>query len=507
MANELRADAYTGQTLYAVLWSAATVWNTSGSPAFEAYNTAHWANYVLTLTETGATGHYVGNMPSSPAPAAGLYDVEIRLQLGGSPAVSDLVIGSGALSWSGTAELAAGNVVVGVNGDKAGYALTTAEHSAISGTDVPAGLVTGHLTTARADKLDDLDAAISSRMATFTDPTTALTEIAGDTDTLITNVALQATATALSTAQTAITEIATDTDTIITTQGAQATSSALATAQTAITEIAVDTDSLLTSQALQATASALSTAQTALNAIASGLSGVLSGQALQATSAALATAQTAITAIKTATDQFRFTIAHEVDANAVTGGGGGTAEIDFTQALPGSPTAGTVGAALVKADTPTFHGSSIDAYVTNIVVGAPAFSLTLLSASGPPISNVPAEREISIAAQTDLPITISVFNPDGTNATLSGAGATLLVTAGYSGATLISKDSGAIGGITFSGNVISIRFVEEDTTPPTRIVPFAKWSLKLWVGGLALAEGRGPFVVAPFGVLTNSIPV
>lgn len=270
-------------------------------------------------------------------------------------------------------------------GDKTGYALTSGEHTLISGTDVPAGLVTGHLTTARADKLDDLDATISSRLATSgymapdntdiatiltrtdvatstrlaatADPTTALTEIAADTDTLITNVALQATASALSTAQTAITEIATDTDTIITNQGAQATSTALATAQTAITEIAVDTDSLLTGQALQATASALSTAQTGITEIAGDTDTLLTGLATALGNlstinnnvvAVPAEVWTVLTATLTTAGSVGTYLLAMLNATITSRLASGAVTLDLTQAIPVSPrpSIGTVGEAL-----------------------------------------------------------------------------------------------------------------------------------------------------------------
>jgi hypothetical protein len=62
---------------------------------------------------------------------------------------------------------ASGRVTVAVNADKTGYALTSGEHTTIQG-DVQTGLTGQGYTTARATKLDDLDATITSRMATFT---------------------------------------------------------------------------------------------------------------------------------------------------------------------------------------------------------------------------------------------------------------------------------------------------------------------------------------------------
>ncbi|MDB5057285.1 MAG: 15, gp15 [Chloroflexi bacterium] len=59
---------------------------------------------------------------------------------------------------------------------------------------------------------------------------------------------------------TGVTEIAGDTDTIITNQGSQATATALATAQTGITEIAGDTDALMAGVAATATPANVATA-------------------------------------------------------------------------------------------------------------------------------------------------------------------------------------------------------------------------------------------------------
>lgn len=51
------------------------------------------------------------------------------------------------------------------NLDKSNTVLATSEHTAISGTDVPAALAAQGYTTARAPKLDNLDATTSSRLA------------------------------------------------------------------------------------------------------------------------------------------------------------------------------------------------------------------------------------------------------------------------------------------------------------------------------------------------------
>jgi hypothetical protein len=57
-----------------------------------------------------------------------------------------------------------GRVTVGSNADKSGYTLTSGEHTQIQ-SDVQSGMTAQGYTTARAPKLDNLDAAVSSRAA------------------------------------------------------------------------------------------------------------------------------------------------------------------------------------------------------------------------------------------------------------------------------------------------------------------------------------------------------
>lgn len=100
MANEIKAPSVTGLTLYAVVINlAGQVWN---GTTFEALLGANWANYDIALTEQVSAGIYYGTFP---VVAAGLYDVQIRQQLGGTPAVSDPVVAIGQMPWGGTAEV------------------------------------------------------------------------------------------------------------------------------------------------------------------------------------------------------------------------------------------------------------------------------------------------------------------------------------------------------------------------------------------------------------------
>ena len=100
MAGEIQAAYTTGQTLYALVWdSTSQVWNGS---AFAAYSAGSYASYPVTMTESGASGHYAGTFPAA---AAGTYSVEVRLRAGGSPAQSDAVVAAGTIPWTGTAVL------------------------------------------------------------------------------------------------------------------------------------------------------------------------------------------------------------------------------------------------------------------------------------------------------------------------------------------------------------------------------------------------------------------
>ena len=106
MAGEIVFPAgITGLTLYAhVRTYAATIWNGS---SFESYTSGNWADYDVAMTEQGSSQVYVGTFPGSIS--AGIYQVTVHRQAGGSVAETDLVIGSGGVEWTGSAVLAAFN--------------------------------------------------------------------------------------------------------------------------------------------------------------------------------------------------------------------------------------------------------------------------------------------------------------------------------------------------------------------------------------------------------------
>jgi hypothetical protein len=129
MANEIQLGYYeTGVTLYAHLWNnVGQIWNGS---AFENYATANIATYNIAMTEKGtASQYYEGTMPAA---AAGWYTLTVQKRIGASVAESDPYVGEQEVAfWTGTIWLTPPSI--------ADY------------------------TTARAAKIDNLDATVSSR--------------------------------------------------------------------------------------------------------------------------------------------------------------------------------------------------------------------------------------------------------------------------------------------------------------------------------------------------------
>lgn len=92
----------TGSTLYfRILGSGNSVWSTSGGTgAFEGYNSANWTSYAVNLSEQGNSNIYAGNFPA--AVPAGYFNIDARKQVGGSPAESDVNVGTGDVQWNGS---------------------------------------------------------------------------------------------------------------------------------------------------------------------------------------------------------------------------------------------------------------------------------------------------------------------------------------------------------------------------------------------------------------------
>lgn len=100
MSGELKTQGQTAETVYALLFSGAQVFNTV-SGAFEAYSTGSLGSYDIALTEQGSSGRFVGDMPSGVS--RGRYDVYFYVKEGASPAELDDFIGNLTLYWSGDA--------------------------------------------------------------------------------------------------------------------------------------------------------------------------------------------------------------------------------------------------------------------------------------------------------------------------------------------------------------------------------------------------------------------
>ena len=111
MANEIQIrHTETGSSLYAVIRNSANQYWETTLPGFQTLSPGDWHDYEITLTEFPAGGYtYVGTFPA--AIGVGLYSVDIYEQAGGSPAITDQLIASGEMNWSGTAEVS----VVGID--------------------------------------------------------------------------------------------------------------------------------------------------------------------------------------------------------------------------------------------------------------------------------------------------------------------------------------------------------------------------------------------------------
>lgn len=96
VAPSMPATAY-----FVVRNSTGQYWYTV-TPAFEAYNAAHWADYDVALAQDGSSQNYTGTFPS--AITTGVYQLSAYAQSGGSPAVGDVYLGGeNDFQWSGTA--------------------------------------------------------------------------------------------------------------------------------------------------------------------------------------------------------------------------------------------------------------------------------------------------------------------------------------------------------------------------------------------------------------------
>ena len=113
MSDEFTHNAITGQTLYAVRWqlngnvflsdgASDEVWGTGGRDADD---------YDVAMAENAPDGHYVGDFDTSGNIELGVYKGAVFVQVGGSPANSDLAVAQGEISWSGDSEITTGTLL------------------------------------------------------------------------------------------------------------------------------------------------------------------------------------------------------------------------------------------------------------------------------------------------------------------------------------------------------------------------------------------------------------
>lgn len=113
--------------------------------ALEAYNQAHWADYVNSSPEQAGAGEYAFTVPGYLP--AGLYKATFYVPLGGSPASGDTPFATEYFSWDGSNVLYLGS---SMNVGKINGNATAAVNLALSaGTFVVGAAAAGTLTTSQ----------------------------------------------------------------------------------------------------------------------------------------------------------------------------------------------------------------------------------------------------------------------------------------------------------------------------------------------------------------------
>ena len=110
MANEIRVDYASGNTLYAVVRNiAGDVWHVAGQ-VFETWGTAGRTadDYDVSLTDKSGS-IYVGNLDTNIP--ADRYSVQTFLQAGANPADGDTLVASEEIVWSGTGKITADKIL------------------------------------------------------------------------------------------------------------------------------------------------------------------------------------------------------------------------------------------------------------------------------------------------------------------------------------------------------------------------------------------------------------
>lgn len=108
MAGYIFGSGATGNTVYVQLRSLLTGLIGNGS-AMEAYNQAHWANYVNSTPEDAGAGEYKLTVPGYLP--AGRYKSTFFVQAGGSPASGDGAFATELFDWDGANVIYVGSAI------------------------------------------------------------------------------------------------------------------------------------------------------------------------------------------------------------------------------------------------------------------------------------------------------------------------------------------------------------------------------------------------------------
>jgi len=107
--NEIYQAYDSASVLYALIYKPSNgyIWDTTGTPAFEAvgtWNDARVGDCDIPLTAAGSSDMHFADFPAGIT-VAGNYIVQIRVQAGASPDTDDMIISQGFMVWDGTAEV------------------------------------------------------------------------------------------------------------------------------------------------------------------------------------------------------------------------------------------------------------------------------------------------------------------------------------------------------------------------------------------------------------------
>lgn len=104
MSGEVITYYTSNKPIYFVIYDVNGLFWTGAT--FEDRNSADWASYIHSLTETVTPGVYHGDFPS--VIGAGLYYIAGYIKLGISPSSTDKLVRLGMMDWTGRAEYSGG---------------------------------------------------------------------------------------------------------------------------------------------------------------------------------------------------------------------------------------------------------------------------------------------------------------------------------------------------------------------------------------------------------------